>query len=824
MRRYAGMVYHVCLQVTKNAHDAEDATQAVFLTLAVQAKTGKEIHTIGPWLQQVGKRLSLDLRKSRKRRQKREERHNFFSRHNGNGNGNGDHSLPLQNEELKTVLNEELHNLPAKYRLPLILHYFGGLSREAMATELRCKPGTLGARLHRGRALLGVRLAERGVGWVDGALASAVTLSIYNVVTDSLVLKTTEAATRLAAGRELGVGLISANVLGMVRRAVQMALYAKLKSVAIALVLAGSVVAGTAEVVSRTCPIDLHLPRPSLIGGRIWDALRPVFRLTYSQAPAEPQSIQPSLVAAKTNPVNTTSTVAAPVTPDWMNRPQWTAPPIIDSSIASLPPLFPSPTKPATQVLSPAQIAALDSSREPLLGAAPKPRLAVGPIVAPPVTPSPPTPAPLMIRAAVAIASTPPPPTPVTRDPLRPPDFRPLTAAPLFPVPPIAQQPTPSDPPVPVSPFKPGDKTNPFNPPPADNWYALSLLANNDAGRNVALFPAAPTTSTNTQSSSTPSSATNSTTNSNTISGTELAITNKPTLSYTADSISLFQVPLSAQSSFTPYATLQPSTTTSAAAFVPAAPATAATPVVAAFSGIPLRGVRTGPSSIFRAYGIVEHTNVFDQSGRVIADGLGSPQTLDLSQVKQIIHSIPNSVMGGTSGWFAQDQGKLVLPPITVATGDGTYNWGESITDSRLDLINSVQASFDNVTRGGTLNIALLSLDRPDIPTLPSGHHFVGVWEVGAPNLLYDQLDLTVRYDSTMVTRLGLNDANLKLWKYDDGQWQIVRDDFSLDREHKLISGQTGHLSYFAVSSPEPGGFLILAAAALFLGRRRRRP
>ena len=36
VRRYAGMVFATCLRVTRDAHDAEDATQATFLTLAVQ--------------------------------------------------------------------------------------------------------------------------------------------------------------------------------------------------------------------------------------------------------------------------------------------------------------------------------------------------------------------------------------------------------------------------------------------------------------------------------------------------------------------------------------------------------------------------------------------------------------------------------------------------------------------------------------------------------------------------------------------------------------------------------------------------------------------
>src|SRR5471032_3130576 len=75
VRRYAGMVFNVCFRITKDKHEAEDAVQAVFLTLALQAKRGAEIKALGPWLQQVAKRLSLDIRRSKKRRKTREERH-----------------------------------------------------------------------------------------------------------------------------------------------------------------------------------------------------------------------------------------------------------------------------------------------------------------------------------------------------------------------------------------------------------------------------------------------------------------------------------------------------------------------------------------------------------------------------------------------------------------------------------------------------------------------------------------------------------------------------------------------------------------------------
>ena len=66
VRRYAAMVFGVCLKTTRNAHDAEDATQAVFLNLAVYTKTNSEPVTyVGPWLQKVARRVSLDIRRSK---------------------------------------------------------------------------------------------------------------------------------------------------------------------------------------------------------------------------------------------------------------------------------------------------------------------------------------------------------------------------------------------------------------------------------------------------------------------------------------------------------------------------------------------------------------------------------------------------------------------------------------------------------------------------------------------------------------------------------------------------------------------------------------
>ncbi|MEO6437031.1 MAG: sigma-70 family RNA polymerase sigma factor, partial [Tepidisphaeraceae bacterium] len=243
VRRYAAMVYGVCLRVTGDKHDAEDATQAVFLSLALQAKTAREITYIGPWLQKVAHRLALDVKKSKTRRKRREEKVADEARFNGNGhNGNGraflggnGYANPADHpgrEELKAIMMEELNKLPAKYRMPLVLHYFGGLSREEMADELGCNPSTLGVRVHRGKAMLGTRLAKRGV--AISAIALAVLLEHVIRSTTINPLVSTSAIAANAAGLMAWtaggpIALASARVIVIARIAARAVVYAKLK-------------------------------------------------------------------------------------------------------------------------------------------------------------------------------------------------------------------------------------------------------------------------------------------------------------------------------------------------------------------------------------------------------------------------------------------------------------------------------------------------------------------------------------------------------------------------------------------------------------------
>ncbi len=260
VRLYAGMVYSVCHQVTKNAHDAEDSAQATFLSLATQVKTGKHVKCLGPWLRQVAKRTSLDLCKSRKRREKREENHGRLSgqdRFNGNlGEAN------LESQDYKQALHEELSKLPTRYRLPLVMHYFGGLPPEQTALELNCKPKTLAVRLHRGRKMLAAQLSRRGIfvgGEMLGIAAAPVMLQMMG---EHAIHSTAHAAVGLTNGHDI-TALISGRVMGLMKLSAQTAIFAKIKFLAVIAVLASTMLAGSAQAMRGSMPQileKLHLP------------------------------------------------------------------------------------------------------------------------------------------------------------------------------------------------------------------------------------------------------------------------------------------------------------------------------------------------------------------------------------------------------------------------------------------------------------------------------------------------------------------------------------------------------------------------------------
>jgi RNA polymerase sigma factor (sigma-70 family) len=204
MRRHGAMVLGVCRRILDNEADAEDAFQATFLVLVSKAGSIRPRSLVGNWLFGVARSTALKAREMNNRRHAKEQEAGRLPRP----------ETPSEHrDQLQTLLDEELSNLPAKYRVPVILCELESKSIKEAACQLGWPQGTVASRLSRARVLLGKRLARRGAALVGGSLAAA--FSHYGAVAAvprSLLTTTMRAASLFAAGRAASAHVISTKV------------------------------------------------------------------------------------------------------------------------------------------------------------------------------------------------------------------------------------------------------------------------------------------------------------------------------------------------------------------------------------------------------------------------------------------------------------------------------------------------------------------------------------------------------------------------------------------------------------------------------------
>jgi RNA polymerase sigma-70 factor (ECF subfamily) len=186
VHRHGPLVERVCRRILRNEHDVEDVFQATFFVLARRAAGIPWRDSVSGWLSAVAHRLAMHARSGVARQRGRET---TITALRGTGPANGDCRLPdqyhplidpateLERQDLRRVLDDELLQLPEKYRAPVVLCYLEGRTHEEAARQLGWPPGSMSRRLDRARTLLRRRLAHRGlvlaaIGLVSAALAT----------------------------------------------------------------------------------------------------------------------------------------------------------------------------------------------------------------------------------------------------------------------------------------------------------------------------------------------------------------------------------------------------------------------------------------------------------------------------------------------------------------------------------------------------------------------------------------------------------------------------------------------------------------------------
>ncbi|OWK38479.1 sigma-70 family RNA polymerase sigma factor [Fimbriiglobus ruber] len=216
VRRHGPRVLSAARQVLGSSPDADDVFQAAFLILVREAARIRQQPALGGWLYSVAHRLALLARTDASRRARIE------SRRPGRA---VDEPSDLSVREAGDILHEELNRLPDALRLPLLLCYLDGMTRDEAAQQLGVSVDILRGRLERGRSRLRSRLVRRGVSLPAGFLAAAATGSVAVAVPEPLVRGIVTAAT---------AGTVSATVQTLLRLRTASMILAKTRLIVIA--------------------------------------------------------------------------------------------------------------------------------------------------------------------------------------------------------------------------------------------------------------------------------------------------------------------------------------------------------------------------------------------------------------------------------------------------------------------------------------------------------------------------------------------------------------------------------------------------------------
>jgi RNA polymerase sigma factor (sigma-70 family) len=191
VRRYSGSVWAACRRLADC--DAEDAFQAVFLTLA--RKAGSVSGSLPAWLHGVARRTAANLRRSARRRSIAE--------------ATAARSAESRTDDVTfreglAVLDEELARLPERYRAVLIVCCLEGRSRDEAAAQLGWSEGRVKGYLERARQMLRARLVRRGIE-LGGLLLAATVPGPAPAIPSSTVLLAGHAVSPAALSLSHGV-------------------------------------------------------------------------------------------------------------------------------------------------------------------------------------------------------------------------------------------------------------------------------------------------------------------------------------------------------------------------------------------------------------------------------------------------------------------------------------------------------------------------------------------------------------------------------------------------------------------------------------------
>jgi RNA polymerase sigma factor (sigma-70 family) len=239
VERYRSLVYRVCRRILVDTHEAEDATQAVFVVLMKKASSLRKNGLLASWLHAVARQTALYMARRRVHRSQREVVAGELLAAEG-----AEAPDAATREALLGVLDRELAALSDRQRQAVILRYLEGHSAGEAAAIAGCEVSALKVRASDGLARLRSRLARQSVALSVPALAAALASEAQAAVPTTVLSSITGASTFAVANAAAGAAGVTGGgtVMSLANATMKAMFVAKVK--AIAAVCAAVVVVG----------------------------------------------------------------------------------------------------------------------------------------------------------------------------------------------------------------------------------------------------------------------------------------------------------------------------------------------------------------------------------------------------------------------------------------------------------------------------------------------------------------------------------------------------------------------------------------------------
>jgi RNA polymerase sigma factor (sigma-70 family) len=220
--RHVDKVYSTALRQTRNAHAAEEITQAVFVILAKKSgRLGGKVILAG-WLYETARLTAVTFIRSEIRRARREQEAHMQT----TLNGGGDASSPFTSEtvwpHIAPLLDDALAGLSAADRHAVVLRYFDGKSLGEVGTALGASEDAAKKRVTRAVEKLRGWFTKRGVTLTATVLTAAISANSVQAAPLGLAATVTATAAKGAA--------VSGSTLTLIKGALKIMAWTKIKT------------------------------------------------------------------------------------------------------------------------------------------------------------------------------------------------------------------------------------------------------------------------------------------------------------------------------------------------------------------------------------------------------------------------------------------------------------------------------------------------------------------------------------------------------------------------------------------------------------------